>query len=80
MIREVLTIGAVFYVLLAILQAGENSLILLESVVLVLFLIVVSVLVWLRDEGVVKRYEMVLVWCGVLLFLLYALLWLGGWI
>jgi hypothetical protein len=80
MIREVLTIGAVFYVLLAILQAGENSLILLESVVLVLFLIVVSVLVWLRNEGVVKRYEMVLVWCGVLLFLLYALLWLGGWI
>jgi hypothetical protein len=80
MIREVLTIGAVFYVLLAILQAGENSLILLESVVLVLFLIVVSVLVWLRDEGVVKRYEMVLVWFGVILFLLYALLWLGGWI
>ena len=80
MIREVLTIGAVFYVLLAILQAGENSLILLESAVLVLFLIVVSVLVWLRNEGVVKRYEMVLVWCGVLLFLLYALLWLGGWI
>jgi hypothetical protein len=80
MIREVLTIGAVFYVLLAILQAGENSLILLESAVLVLFLIIVSVLVWLRDEGVVKRYEMVLVWCGVLLFLLYALLWLGGWI
>ena len=78
MIRELLTIGAGLYIVIAIVQAAENPAVLAGSVVLVLLLVVVSMLAWLRDKELVKRYEMIMVWCSILLFLLYALIQLGG--
>jgi len=78
LIQKGITIGAVFYIAVALIQMSESSLILPECVGIAVLLTIAGAITWIQDESGLKRLEMNLLWLCILTFGIYAILRYGG--
>ena len=78
LIQNGITIGAVFYIAVALVQMSEHSLILPEGAGIAVLLTIAAVITWIQDESGLKRLEMNLLWLCILIFGIYAILRYGG--
>jgi hypothetical protein len=74
LIRQVLLASSGFYALLFIIQTIERPPVLGESVFGIAIVAFLSLLSTKTDKDVLHRGEILLLWTGILLFALYALL------
>jgi len=78
LIQKGITIGAVFYIVVALIQMSEHVLILPEGVGIAVLLTIAGAITWIQDESRLKRLEMNLLWLCILTFGIYAALRYGG--
>lgn len=79
LIRNLLTAGAIAYIVIALWQMAVHTGVTVQGIAIALLLAGVTAVFWIADESLVKRFEMALLWCMVLLFGLYmALAMLGA--
>lgn len=78
LIQKGITIGAVFYIAVVLIQMSEHSLILSECVGIAVLLTIAAVITWIQDESGLKRLEMNLLWLCILTFGIYGVLRYGG--
>jgi hypothetical protein len=71
LIRNLLTAGAITYIVIALWQMAVHTGITVQTIAIILLLAGVTGVFWVSDESLVKRFEMALIWCMVLLFGLY---------
>lgn len=72
-IRLLLTAGTVFYAAIFLVQIVQNGSVAYQALAGVILLAAATALTWMRNEIVLKRYEMGLLWVMVLGFLAYAI-------
>jgi len=80
MIRRMVLLGAVIYIVIAILQWVTNRMVFAEAVVLSGILVALSLVHYASDERRLKQLEMVLLWLVIGLFVVYALAKAGGFV
>ncbi|RXE55327.1 hypothetical protein ABH15_11220 [Methanoculleus taiwanensis] len=73
LIRTLITLGAVFYTAVMLVQVTTNESILTQAAAGIILLVAVAALTWQRESLALKRYEMTLLWVSVLCFAVYAL-------
>jgi len=78
LIQKGITIGAVFYIAVALIQMTEYSLILPECAGIAVLLTIAAAITWTQNESGLKRLEMALLWLCILTFGLYGVLRYGG--
>ncbi|WOX57438.1 hypothetical protein [Methanoculleus receptaculi] len=71
-LRLLITAGAVFYVMVFLVQIAQNGSVTGQALAGVILLAVAATLTWMHDELALKRYETALLWVMVLGFLAYA--------
>jgi hypothetical protein len=71
LIRNLLTAGAITYIAIALWQMAVHTGVTVQGMAIILLLAGVTAVFWVADESMVKRFEMALLWCMVLLFGLY---------
>ena len=78
MIREIVLAGGVFYLLINAIQLAQNQSVGGEGLAVgVIYLVGVGVF-WFREEELLKKWEYLVVWVAVLLFVVYGVLHYGG--
>ncbi len=75
-VRTLITLGAVFYTAVILVQVAMNESVLAQAAAGIILLAAAAALTWQRESLALKRYEMTLLWAGVLCFAVYALI--GG--
>ncbi len=78
LIQKGITVGAVFYIAVALIQMAEYSVILPECAGIAFLLTIAAVITWLQNESGLKRLEMNLLWLCILTFAIYGVLRYGG--
>ncbi|MBP1929255.1 hypothetical protein J2741_001802 [Methanolinea mesophila] len=78
MIREIILAGGAFYLLINIVQLVQNQSVGGEGLAVgVIYLIGVGAF-WSREEEPLKKWEYLVIWVAVLLFVVYGALHYGG--
>ncbi len=78
MIRELVLVGGVIYIVIALVQWFENQTVQSEALVFVGILVVLSLAHYASDEERLKRLEMAGLWLMIALFAGYAIAKAGG--
>jgi hypothetical protein len=78
LIQKTLFIGATAYIGIILLQLFENVSIRIQAAGAAILLALAIVVISIQNEAAMKKYEMIILWCCVLLFGLYSILTLGG--
>jgi hypothetical protein len=78
MIRRTVLLGAVIYIVIAVLQWVTNRTVFYEAVVLSGILVALSLVHYATDAKRLKQLEMALLWLVIGLFVVYALAKAGG--
>lgn len=78
LIQKALFIGATAYIGIILLQLFENVSISIQAAGAAIILALAIIVISIKNEAAMKKYEMIILWCCVLLFGLYAILTLGG--
>jgi hypothetical protein len=78
MIREIVLAGGVFYLLINAIQLVQNQSVGGEGLAVgVIYLIGVGAF-WYQEEEPLKKWEYLVIWVAVLLFVAYGMLHYGG--
>jgi uncharacterized membrane protein len=78
MIKEFVLAGGIFYILLDGVQIIGRPSVNMQGLAVGILLLAATSVFWYREEVPLKRWEYLLVWCAVMLFVLYGALNLGG--
>ena len=78
MIKEFVLAGGILYILINGIQVLDRPSVNMQGLAVAILLLAASSVFWYREEKPLKKWEYLLVWCGVLLFVLYGALNYGG--
>jgi len=78
LIRLSMIAGAALYIGLFIAQGAFTILIIYAAIIGSLILIGLASRLFVSNEEQAKKYEMILIWCSLLTFAIYGLLFAGG--
>jgi len=80
MIRELVLLGGVFYIVIALVQWVQNQTVQVEAALVAGILVVLSLIHYARDEERLKKIEMAGLWLAIAFFVGYALAKAGGYL
>ncbi|NLA38455.1 MAG: hypothetical protein GX882_03530 [Methanomicrobiales archaeon] len=78
MIRELVLLGGVAYIIIALVQGMQNQAVQTDAVLFAGVLVVLSLIHYVRSEERLKKVEVMGLWLAIALFAGYALLRAGG--
>ncbi|MBT8507359.1 hypothetical protein AZH53_02800 [Methanomicrobiaceae archaeon CYW5] len=78
LLRKAMTLGIIGYILIAAWQVATRPEVFTGAALLLVGLAGLAGLVWAKNEPVLKRVEMVMLWLCIGLFVLYGALTAGG--
>lgn len=78
MIKEFVLAGGILYILINGIQVLDRPSINMQGLAVAILLLAASSVFWYREEDPLKKWEYILVWCAVMLFVLYGALNFGG--
>jgi len=80
MIRELVLLGGVFYIVIALVQWVQNQTVQVEAALVAGILVVLPLIHYARDEERLKKIEMAGLWLAIAFFVGYALAKAGGYL
>jgi len=78
MIKEFILAGGILYILLDGIQVLERPSINMQGLAVAILVLAASSVFYYQETEPLKKWEYIMVWCAVMLFVVYGVLTLGG--